>query len=295
MSAVKNRGLGKGLEALFNDMEIALTESKEGKDSDGSKIIYVDIHDIKPNSNQPRKNFDDEKIGELAESIAAHGIIQPIMVRKATTGYEIVAGERRWRAARKAGLKEIPCIIKELTEEQNILVALIENVQREDLNAIEEAEGIERMMNSFGLTQEQISKSIGKSRPYIANALRLLRLPEIIRQMVSEGVLSGGHARAIAGLKDPASQIEAAKKAAENGWSVREVETHVREKAGTKPDKKIKEKIKDPAINAIEEDLKEIFGTRINIVSGAKKGRIEILYYSRDELDRLLDLFQKLK
>lgn len=295
MAASKSRGLGKGLEALFNDVEITLGENREDSTKDGNRVTFININKLKPNSNQPRKHFNEEKIEELAQSIAEHGIIQPVMVRKTDAGYEIVAGERRWRAARKAGLKEIPCIIRELTEEQNILLALIENVQREDLNAIEEAQGIERMIKNFGLTQEEVSKSIGKSRPYITNALRLLKLPDLIREMVAGGVLTGGHARAIAGIKDEKAQLIAAKKTVESGWSVRDVEEYARNYDRPPAAKKPAAKEKNYEISKIEDELKEMFGTKVNIVNGPKKGKIEILYFSRDELERLLDILQQLK
>lgn len=164
-------------------------------------MVFIDINKIKPNENQPRKKFDEEKIAELAASIIEHGIIQPIVVRKSAAGsYEIVAGERRYRAARKAELKAVPCIVRELTDEQNMLLAIIENMQREDLNPLEEAQAIEKMIKNYGLTQEQVSKSLAKSRPYITNALRLLRLPERVQDMISSGTLSAGHARALVSI-----------------------------------------------------------------------------------------------
>ena len=221
MAGPKNRGLGKGLEALFSNSEIDTKEisieKKEEAKAEG--ILFVDLNNIKPNEKQPRKSFDDQKLEELAESIQEHGLIQPIILRQAEMGYEIVAGERRWRACRKAGLKEIPCIVKELTDEENMLVAIIENMQREDLNPIEEAEGLNQMISSFGLTQEEVSKSVGKSRPYITNALRLLKLPDEIRDYVSKGNLSTGHARAIAGIAEREKQIQLAQYVIEHDLS----------------------------------------------------------------------------
>jgi len=226
MAAPKKKGLGKGLDALFanteiNTKEISVTNTADATDNG---ISYININDIKPNEGQPRKTFDDEKINELADSIQEHGLIQPIVLRKSGKGYEIVAGERRWRACRKAGLKEIPCIIKELTDEENMLIAIIENMQREDLNPIEEAEGLNQMIVTYGLTQAEVSKSVGKSRPYITNALRLLKLPSEIREMLSEGKLTTGHARAIAGVSSKAEQIRIAEKVIKEGLSVREIE-----------------------------------------------------------------------
>ncbi|MBR4074936.1 MAG: ParB/RepB/Spo0J family partition protein, partial [Firmicutes bacterium] len=188
MAAPKRKGgLGRGLSSLFEDVPVHVEEyvktTEQAAESKGKKgevageIVFLDINDIKPNANQPRKEFNDEKIDELARSIEIHGVIQPIMVRPFGKGYEIVAGERRWRAARRAGLKKIPAIIRELDEQQNMLIAIIENMQREDLNPIEEAMALEEMIKTYGLTQDEVSKSVGKSRPYITNALRLLKLP----------------------------------------------------------------------------------------------------------------------
>lgn len=296
MASTRNRGLGKGLEALFNDIEIDLS-GDAGQRERGDRVILLNINDIKPNENQPRTSFDEEKLQELAQSIEANGVIQPILVRSAAYGYEIVAGERRWRAARKAGLREIPCIVREISEQQNMLIALIENIQREDLNPIEEAKGIRRMADAFGLTQEQIGKSLGKSRSYITNSLRLLKLPSQVIEMVTAGRLSGGHARSIAGIEGQKKQLEAAKRCLEAGWTVRDIEQYAREKSGTKNGtaKKVVRREKNHEIRTIEEDLKEIFGTRVSLRHGAKKGKIEIEYFSRDELERLLEMFNRLK
>ena len=287
MASVKNRGLGKGLEALFNDIEIDLS-GDTGHRIHSDRVTLLNINDIKPNENQPRTSFDEEKILELSQSIEVHGVIQPILVRPSAYGYEIVAGERRWRAARKAGLREVPCIIREMTEQQNMLIALIENIQREDLNPIEEARGIRKMVDAFELTQEQIAKSLGKSRSYITNSLRLLKLPSQVIDMVASGTLSGGHARSIAGMEGQKRQLEAARRCLESGWTVRDVEKFAREKSGTKnaPGKRAARREKNQEIRTIEEDLKEIFGTRVSLNHGAKKGKIEIEYFSRDELDR---------
>jgi ParB family chromosome partitioning protein len=295
MSASKNRGLGKGLEALFGGVEITVGDQQKEENPSKDSVSFVDIHKIKPNENQPRKNFSEDKIEELARSIEVHGIIQPIVLRRSGTGYEIVAGERRWRAARKAGLKEVPCLIRELTDEQNALMALIENMQREDLNAIEEAIGLEKMISDFGLTQEEVSKSIGKSRPYIANALRLLRLPGPVQQMVVDGQLTSGHARAIAGIKDSKQQISLAQKCIEQNWTVRDVEAYAKDNQPLKKKKKAEKRPKNRDILALEDELRNILGTKVNIVLGSKKGKIEIEYFSRDELERLLELLQSLK
>ena len=297
MAAPKGRGLGKGLEALFNDVEINTHDTERNSSSANEGILFLDINDIKPNSKQPRKNFPDDKIDELAKSIETHGIIQPIMVRPAGEGYEIVAGERRWRAARRASLKQVPCIIRELTEEQNMLIAIIENMQREDLNPMEEADALNQMIVQYGLTQEEVSKSVGKSRPYITNALRLLKLPSEIREMVVQGQLTSGHARAIAGVKDETKQVSLASKTVKEGLSVRETETLANKENESMPNRqaKARPRAKNREITDLEEELKTVLGTKVEISQGSKRGKIEIEYYSRDELERLLELLLSLK
>lgn len=296
MAAPKKKGLGKGLDALFanteiNTKEITISNTAENVENG---ISYININDIKPNEGQPRKTFDEEKIVELADSIQEHGLIQPIVLRKAGKGYEIVAGERRWRACRKAGLKEVPCIIKELNDEENMLIAIIENMQREDLNPIEEAEGLNQMIVTYGLTQAEVSKSVGKSRPYITNVLRLLKLPEEVRVMVSNGELSSGHARAIVGVSGKAAQIKIAEKIVKEGLSVRETEKLIKEAdaPAKRPAKRKAEKNAD--VKRVEEDLKAVLGTRVNLAQSGKKGKIEIEYYSREELERLIELLKTL-
>lgn len=296
MAGSKGRGLGKGLEALFNNVEINTSDIDEAESDtlEGGTILLIDINDIKPNAKQPRKTFTDDKIEELAKSIEVHGIIQPIMVRKSNEGYEIVAGERRWRAARKVDLKKVPCIVKELDEEQNMLVAIIENMQREDLNPMEEAEALNQMITTYGLTQEEVSKSVGKSRPYITNALRLLKLPNAIQQFVIDGSLTNGHARALAGMKNEKKQMELAKLAVKQGMSVREIEALAsQEDVEKKP--KAKPRIKNREILDIEEDLKTVFGTKVLINHNGRNGNIAIEYYSREELERIIELLHSLR
>lgn len=296
MAAQKVRGLGKGLEALFNDVEINTHDA--GRDPENQEgILFLDINDIKPNTKQPRKFFSDEKIDELARSIETHGIIQPIMVRPSGDGYEIVAGERRWRAARRASLKQVPCIVRELSEEQNMLVSIIENMQREDLNPMEEAEALNQMITRFGLTQEEVSKSVGKSRPYITNALRLLKLPAVIQEMVVRGDLTNGHARCIAGVKEEKKQLYIAQRVIKDGLSVRETEALAnKENEGQdKKPAKAKARAKNREITDMEEELKTALGTKVAINHGTRRGKIEIEYYSRDELERLLELLLTLK
>lgn len=301
--AKKARGLGKGLDALFGDMEVSVEPSSKEEESSAvhdieaaethEGIKYIDINNIKPNANQPRKTFDEGKLEELADSIREHGLIQPLVVRKSTNGYEIVAGERRWRAARKIGIKEIPAVVRELSDEENMLLAIIENMQREDLDPIEEAEGISQMIETYGLSQEQVSKSLGKSRPYITNQLRLLKLPEEIRKMVSDGRLSSGHVRALITIDDEEKQIKLAVQAVEQGLSVRQVEALAKANKDVKKSKAAKKK-KSADVKRVEEDLKVALGTKVNLNQNGKKGKIEIEFYSKDELERLIELLKSL-
>lgn len=264
------------------------TESKpDAKKTPENSIVYIKLTDIKPNAMQPRTVFDEEALGELAESIKEHGVIQPVLVRPSGAGYELVAGERRWRAAHRAGLKSIPAIVRDLDDRQNLFFALIENIQREDLNAIEEARGIREIMDSYGLTQEEAAKSIGRSRPYVANALRLLKLPENVQRLVENKQLSAGHARAIAGLSGAALQSGAAEKAAKEGWSVRQIENYTGISAGKKGRRRSS---KDKDVAAMEDKLAGHLGTKVRIKGSGSRGRLELDYYSREELDRLIDV-----
>lgn len=302
--AQKKGGLGKGLGALIADAAPVpvvepkpvrkTTKAKVEKQDEKDAVLYISIHDIKPNKNQPRKTFDEDKIGELAKSISENGIIQPIVVRKTETGYEIVAGERRWRAARKAELSEVPCIVRELSDEQNMLFAIIENMQREDLNPIEEAEGINQMVTTYKLTQEQVAKSLGKSRPYIANSVRLLKLPEKIREFMSKGKLSAAHGRTLAAIEDEAEAVALAEKIVKDGLSVREVEKLAASKGKPRKKKPTVKKEKNADLLKVEDDLKNSLGTRVSILPNGNKGKIEIEYYSKDELERLIDLLKNL-
>lgn len=292
----KNKGLGRGLDALFADQAPVYNPVKEEPAStpapaaDGNAVVYININDIKPNEGQPRKTFVEEKLNELAASITEHGIIQPLVVRNHNGHYEIVAGERRWRAARKAELKEVPCIIREFTDEENMLVAIIENMQREDLNPIEEAEGLNQMIKTYGLTQAEVSKSVSKSRPYITNALRLLKLPEDIKSYVVEGQLTTGHARALLAVEDKEKQMMLCKKVIEDGLSVRKIEELAKKEA--EPKKKPAKKRKNADTVHVESELKNIFGTKVSIEKKGKKGVIQLEYYSTEELNRLIELLK---
>lgn len=293
--AKKNRGLGRGLDALFAEQAPIMPDNRvETEEKSNSyvrdKVLYIDINDIKPNAEQPRKTFDKEKISELSQSIIEHGIIQPLVVRKSGKHYEIVAGERRWRAAREADLSVVPCIVRQFSDEENMLVAIIENMQREDLNPIEEAMGLEQMISAYGMTQEEVSKSVSKSRPYITNTLRLLKLPDEIKALVSEGKISTGHARALITVKNKTKQEELCKKIIEDGISVRDVERLASEEKKIR--KKPLKRVKSPDTLNVERELKEIYGTKVTINSRGNKGTVELEFYSKDELNRLIDLLK---
>ena len=307
--AGKKGGLGRGLDALFGDAGVTFEEpekterkkaapksaaSRKKKTAADGELVLVDINDIAPNPDQPRKNFNEDKLKELADSIKAQGVIQPLVLTPVTGGYEIIAGERRWRAARLAGIKEVPCIVRKLTEEQKTLLTIIENMQREDLDPIEEAEGLNRMAETYGLTHEEIAKSVSKSRADITNSLRLLKLPEAIRNMVSERLITKGHARALLAVDNEGRQLQIAEEIVAEDLSVRATEKLVKGKqVRRKPRKKI---IRKPAdIAQVEGELKDIFGTKVKLEHKAGKGVISIEYYSKDELDRLIEMLRSLK
>lgn len=273
---------------------------KRNESSDEDRVIYVDINDIKPNSAQPRTVFDESKLQELASSIKANGVIQPLIVRESRNGFELVAGERRWRASRIAGLSRIPCIIRNFDDRQNAIVAIIENMQREDLNPIEEAKGLKSMTEKYGFTQEQVSVSLGRSRTYIANSIRLLKLPSEIQEYVSSGQMSAAHGRTIINIPDKQKQKEVADKIIRNDLSVRATEKLAEKvKDELRPERKRRKKKEDlpegrvPAeMKAVETELKTIFGTKVSIRGDENKGRIEIEYYSLEELNRIIDLLR---
>ncbi len=276
------KGLGKGLGALISNE--ALEEE--------SGVIEIRINEIEPNAGQPRKYFDDEKLVQLAESIKQHGIIQPIIVKKDNSIYTIIAGERRWRAAKLAGLSKVPALIKEFTNKQVMEVALIENLQREDLNPIEEADAFLNLMNEYNMTQEQIAETIGRSRPAIANSLRLLGLCEEVKKFIVSGDLTSGHARTLVIIQDPGLQLKAADYIIENKLSVRETENYIKRLFQNKSDKK--KIINDnPDFKFVEDKLKNILGTKVKLQANNNKGKITIEYYSNDELERLLEFFYK--
>lgn len=283
----KRRGLGKGLAALIPEEPLNNIDNNE-KD----KIISIDVSSIQPNKEQPRREFTLDSLKELAESIKVHGLIQPVIVRKIDNGYELIAGERRWRAAKIAGFKEIPCIVKDFENQKSAEIALVENIQREDLNPIEEAIAYKRLMENYNLTQEEISTVVGKSRPYVANTLRLLNLSKEVINFILEGKLSSGHGRALLQISNTSIQVKVAKEIIEKQLSVRETEKLVKGLKNKIKEKKKdnKEKKRDPFTLEIEEQLRKVLGTKVQISKGKKKGKIEIEYYSQDDLDRILDI-----
>ena len=287
----KKFGLGKGLNALIPEDTVIL-EPKKGKDkNDDNGYSLIDINLIKSNESQPRKSFDDEKIMELAESIKSNGIIQPLILRKDKDEYIIVAGERRWRAAKYIGIKEIPAVIMDLTEKQILEISLIENIQREDLNSIEEAIAYKKLITDFDLTQEQLSKRIGKSRVAITNIMRLLNLSEDVQQYIIEGVISEGHGRALLAITDSKLQCELAQNVIDDKLSVRELEFLIRKlKTKSEPSKSKAKKETNPYYKEVIEKLENYFGTKVNVTNKNNKGKIEIEYYSEEDLQRILEI-----
>lgn len=285
----KKNGLGKGVNVLFNDSPDELLSVLESEpDKSGRNLLP--IIDIEPNKDQPRKDFDEDKLAALAESIKEHGVISPILVTPGKGGtYKIVAGERRWRASKLAGLKEIPCIIKELNAQELSELAMVENLQRDDLNPIEESEGYRYLMKRFSLTQEEIAKKIGKSRSAIANALRLNNLCPEVKALLKDDKLSQGHARALLTL-DADAQLAIAERIIQDGLNVRQTEAIVQNYSSekTRPQKKTVNPMMQKYYKDVENNLSSQFGTKVRICEGSKKGRIEIEYYSKDDLERIL-------
>lgn len=278
-----SKRLGKGLDALIPSLSI--------KDDD--KVVEIPLSQLRANPYQPRKTFNEEAIQELAESIRQHGVIQPIIVRSVLKGYEIIAGERRFRASQYCGNATVPAVVRSFSDQQVMEIALIENLQRENLNAMEVAVAYQGLMEQFSLTQEELSLKVGKSRSHIANFLRLLSLPEEVKDNVSRGTLSMGHARAIVGLKDPVLVKQLAKQCVEQEWSVRELEEAVKNLDRKTEDKdKVKVKRRDPYIDHLEENLRDRFKTTVKIKHNKDKGKIELNYYSKQDLERLLELLQ---
>lgn len=311
----KRTGLGKGLGAIFGDevMESAAEEQeakhqakskkaqepeKKEEDSDIGKELMVKVTSIEPNREQPRKDFNEEAMGELAESMKVYGVLQPLLVQKKGDYYEIIAGERRWRAAKLAGLKEVPVVIREYTKQQTMEIALIENVQREDLNAIEEAKAYQRLIQEFELKQEEIAARVGKSRVTITNSMRLLKLDERVQEMLIQNQITGGHARALLTVEDGELQYKLAGKIIAENLSVREIEKIVKSLSKKKNPKE--KNVEDESLALIfrdlEERMKSAIGTKVSINRKDKnKGRVEIEYYSESELERIVELIESIR
>ena len=306
------RGLGKGLDAMIPDrMEEKRqeTEALSGKTEGKSELetteaiqsekmsepMQISINDIDPNRMQPRKKFDEDSLMELAESMKQVGVIQPLIVQKTGDRYELIAGERRWRAARLAGLKQVPVIVKEYSAQATFEIALIENLQREDLNPIEEALAYQKLIRDYGLKQDEAAERVGKSRVAVTNAIRLLKLDERVQQMLIDDMLTGGHARALLPIEDPGLQYQTASKVFDEKLSVRETEKLVKKILEEKAPKEEESPAENYAYQQAEEKIKQIMGTKVSIKRKANnKGKIEIEYYSNDELERIIDLFDSI-
>ncbi|MFL0270249.1 ParB/RepB/Spo0J family partition protein [Candidatus Clostridium radicumherbarum] len=277
----KKFGLGKGLGALIPEEDF----------DDKNSVNLIPINMIKPNEKQPRKNFDVEKIEQLAESIREHGIVQPIVLKKEEEIYIIIAGERRWRAAKAAGVKEIPAVIMDITDKEILEISLIENIQREDLNPIEEAVAYKRLIDEFSLTQEELSKRVGKSRTAVTNCLRLMNLDSRVQEYLIEGILSEGHGRALLAVSNKDIQYNLAKTIIDEGLNVRDIEKLIKGLNNIK-EKKVNENKEDIFYLDIKDKLQEYFGTKVQLISKKNKGKIEIEYYSEDDLQRILDILK---
>jgi len=280
----KKGGLGRGLGAFFSEPVAIAPENPENT----GDLKQVSILLIDPNKNQPRRNFDEDSLRELADSIAAHGVLQPLIVVRSGERYRLIAGERRWRAARLAGLKEVPVRVMDLTSAEQAEIALIENLQRDDLSPMEEAAGIRALMDGFSLTQEEAAARLGKSRSAVANALRLLNLPEAVQALVASGALSAGHAKSLAGLSDPAQVTVLAQRAVADGLSVRQMEELAR--STKKSPKKREKQPADPAFSEMEEALSHLFGTKVSVSGDLSRGRVSLEYFSREDLERIYEV-----
>lgn len=289
----QKRGLGKGITALIPLNDPLLSSQLMNKNA----VVELDINKIEPNKEQPRKNFNEQSLNELAESISNYGLIQPIVVKKTEDYYMIITGERRWRASRIAGLKTVPCIIKEYSSQETLEVSLIENIQRENLNPIEEAKAYNILIDEFNLTQESIAEKVGKSRSNITNILRLLNLDSRVQDFIIENKITSGHARALLAIEDNNIQFELAEKIIEDSLSVRQVELLVKSMNNklNKPPKKEEPEEDNPIYKNIELEFSNILGTKVQISRNKKKGKIEIEYYSDEDLERLISLIKEIK
>lgn len=286
----RSRGLGRGLDALIPTAAPKAQEQPAVPQREGEAVLKLSLADIDPNREQPRKRFETEALEQLAQSMRNVGVLQPIIVSATEGGrYRIIAGERRWRAARLAGLSTIPAIVRDMDAAHTREAALIENLQRDDLNPVEEAQAIRQLMDDFGATQEQIAGKLGKSRPAIANAVRLLTLPDEVLELVREGKLTAGHARALVVLDDPERQIKLALMAVEKGWTVRQIEAAAQLPAGGTEHKRPP---RLPELTDMERMAREVFGTRAQMSGTLEKGKLTLSYYSRDDLDRIYEVLE---
>lgn len=297
MAAKVKRGLGKGLDAMIPIPDSGASDkAAAGKPEEKAAETIVRITQVEPNREQPRKNFDEDALQELADSIKQFGLLQPILVQDRKTYYEIIAGERRWRAAKLAGLKEVPVIIRDYTEQEIVEISLIENIQREDLNPIEEAQAYKRLLTEFNLKQDEVAERVSKSRTAVTNSMRLLKLCDEVQQMIIDDMLSTGHARALISIEDPEQQYTIAQKVFDEKLSVRDVEKLV--KNLNKPEKPKKVAEGDSSLDVVYQDvaekLKQSLGTKVDISSkGDGAGKIEIEFYNHDDLDRIIDLLTR--
>lgn len=290
--ATKARGLGKGLDSLIpSSTPVSKKEDNNPKAKAEKPDTFVDINLVEPNREQPRKHFDEDALHELSESIKQYGLIQPILVQDRKSYYEIIAGERRWRASKMAGLKEVPVIIRNLSEQEIVEISLIENIQREDLNPIEEAQAYKRLLEEFSLKQDEVAERVSKSRTAVTNSLRLLKLCDEVQQMIISNMLSTGHARAIITIEDPEEQYALAQKIFDEKMSVREVEKYIKGMNKTAKPKKKKNESLEAIYESTEEKLKNALGTKVQIISREKEGsgKIDIEFYNHDDFERIID------
>ena len=295
--AVKKSGLGKGLDSLIADKGVKPVAKPAPSADKADGAVLMNITKVEPNREQPRKKFDEDALLELSESIKQFGVLQPLLVQERDDYYEIIAGERRWRAAKLAGIKEVPVIIKKLTEQEIMEISLIENIQREDLNPIEEAQAYKRLLTEFNLKQDEVAERVSKSRTAVTNAMRLLKLNDKVQQMVIDEMLTTGHARALLGIEDQEKQYVVAQRIFDEKLSVRDTEKLVKNIQNEKEDAAVATKKIDPQLEAVyrdlEEQMKVLLGTKVHInPKDDKKGKLEIEYYSQEELDRIIDLIR---
>ena len=301
--AGKRNGLGKGLDSLIPNKTVkeeSASQQKVSKEKQeknvGSGEILVKINEVEPNREQPRKEFDEDSLMELADSIRQFGILQPLLVQKKKDYYEIIAGERRWRAAKLAGIKDVPIIVKNYTDQEIVEISLIENIQRENLNPIEEAMAYKRLLEEFDLKQDEVAERVSKSRTAVTNSMRLLKLSERVQQMIVDDMISTGHARALLAITNKDQQYEIAQKVFDEKLSVRDIEKLVKDLKKIKKNKKEEKDVHDFLYTELEESMKQILGSKVSIKNKKNnKGKIEIEYYSKDELERIIDLIQSIK